>query len=201
MMFRIRSLNFSFDLSFQFLTTLLSPLLFLPFVAYALAKLTIRTCRQRRAPDAGETRSVNRFKRCVTQVWRKVFRFPPTSSVKLDQETIDILTAAINTACARQFERYVQTGTMPPPETVPAFVPPPSTSSATVTIEKGVQASKGGRPKSSSQPPIKKVRANDQREVHIPMSDESSAGSVNDLQERVYDSVSGMNKEGVILEP
>jgi hypothetical protein len=33
------------------------------------------------------------------------------------------------------------------------------------------------------------------------MSDESSAGSVNDLQARVYDSVSGMNKEGVILEP
>ncbi len=90
---------------------------------------------------------------------------------------------------------------MPPPDTVPAFVPPPPTSSVSVTVEKGVQASKGGRPKSSSQPPLKKIRANDQREVSIPMSDESSAGSVNDLQERVYDSVSGMNKEGVILEP
>ena len=99
----------------QLLVTLLSPPFFFPFVIFILLRQLCRRCccrpKQRplaagqlRRPDPPPGWCCSIFAQC----WGHVSINPSTNRVTLDEEAVDMLTAAINSACARQFDRIQQ---------------------------------------------------------------------------------------------
>ena len=105
--------------------------------------------------------------------------FPPANHVKLDEETVELLTAAINSACSRQFERF-RAGE-------PAVRPTVSFQNEVLRQAPRPPAASGSKGKSSSASRIKKSDKKKQKleiEISSATSDDS-ADSVGDLPDNV----------------
>ena len=124
--------------------------------------------------------------------------FPPANRVKLDEETVELLTAAINSACSRQFDRFRagmsgQSSVRFKNETLRPAPRPPGT------------ASGSGKGKSGSANQIKRSDKKKPRlETTTPAVSSSysddSADSVGDLQNQVDVVGLDLDERGVMRE-